>query len=179
MTYKKNNKEFIYYILYNLGVGSFVNIFLLAIVVGTKKDNVNLKCRRALIVTYLVYIIGFFDIFVIVTSFSRYFNKLPKNTDFPYYYKWNMVFYSSIKVLWVNFFSQQKAKDFLNYTGLFSLGNVIYGIVSIIFIDKLEYSMNTLMIIQLISAFICIIILVIMIVIFFYKDKYFNIIDEN
>ena len=176
MTYKENSKELAKYVASTGFLGFIVNVSLL-VCIGSKEENNDSKCRRGFIVTYLVYIIGLFNFYGIITSFFRYFNKLPKN--FSYYYLWNMVLYSSLKVFWVNFFSQQNAKDFLNYTGLFSLGNIISGLLSIIFIDKLEYSIKSLMIIQLISAFISIILLVIMIVIFCYKDKYFKIIDED
>ena len=178
MTYKENSKELAKYVACTLGLGLFVNVCLL-VCIGSKEENNDSKCRRFLIVTYLVYIIGLFDIIIINISFCRYFNKLPKNADFPYYYYCIMVFYSSLKVFWVNFFSQQNEKDFLNYTGLFSLGNIISGLLSIIFIDKYENSIKSLMIIQLLSAFICLILLVIMIVIYCYKDKYFKIIDED
>ena len=60
----------------------------------------------------------------------------------------------------MNQLGQNNSNDFLKFTGLISLANLVYSFCPIILNDNLNVSIKTLMIIQIVSAILCLILII-------------------
>ena len=72
----------------------------------------------------------------------------------------------------MNFLGQKETKDFLNFTGILSLSNIIYPLFPYIFIDIIKLSQNALIIFQIISALICLVLIIIIFCFLYCNEKY-------
>ena len=60
----------------------------------------------------------------------------------------------------MNKLGQNNSNDFLKFTGLISLANLIYSFCPIILNDNLKVSLKSQMIIQIISAILCLMLII-------------------
>ena len=72
----------------------------------------------------------------------------------------------------MNQIGQKNAKDFLNITGFLSLFNFLNGLLSNLFIEKLQLSIKYLMIIQVVCAILCSVNVFLVFIYIFYNNKY-------
>ena len=86
--------------------------------------------------------------------------------------------YNLVKIFWMNFLGQKETKDFLNFTGLLSLSNIIYYLFPYFFIDILKLSQNALFIIQIISGFICSFLIILIFCFLYCNKKYSDLVNK-
>ena len=155
-SYKENKKELekymIYIIFYGIILSPFYFFFYLNFIKKCSKKK-EIKFKNA---HHIFYVIAIFNVIIILYSFYRYFNYLPnKKASFANFYTISIGLYNIVKIFWMNQLGQNNSNEFLKFTGLISLANLVYSFFSIILTDNENVSIKTLMIIQIISTILC------------------------
>ena len=178
ISYKENNIELLKYFFYLIVYGfTFYFLFIVTfIIIDTGfKDDFEIK-KKHTFASHLTYTIVFYDLIIIAYSFYRIFNIFEKYLD--RLYNLSIVFYNLSKIFWMNFLGQKETKDFLNFTGLLSLSNIIYYLFPYFFIDILKLSQNALFIIQIISGFICSFLIILIFCFLYCNKKYSDLVNK-
>ena len=181
MTYEENNKEllkYLYYLICN-GITFYMLIISIFISIYNLCDFSFYKTKKYTFAAHLIYIIVYYDILIITYSFYRYFNWVPsKKAKIEFVYTLSIMSYNLVKIFWMNFLGQKETKDFLNFTGLLSLSNIIYYLFPYFFIDILKLSQNALFIIQIISGFICSFLIILIFCFLYCNKKYSDLVNK-
>ena len=160
-TFKDNKKELEKYMLYTICYGIILSPFyfffyLKFIKLCNKKKEIKIQSAH-----HIFYVIAVFNVIITLYSFYRYFNYLPnKKASFANFYTISIGLYNIVKIFWMNQLGQNNSNDFLKFTGLISLANLVYSFCPIILNDNLNVSDKTLMIIQIVSAILCLILII-------------------
>ena len=78
----------------------------------------------------------------------------------------------------MNQLGQNNSNDFLKFTGLISLLNFIYSFCYNILIDNLNISLKTLMIIQIVSAILCLMLIIFVFYLLYRNNRKKNLIKD-
>ena len=155
---KKELEKYMFYtICYGIILSPFYFIFYLKFIkLCTKKKKIKIKSAH-----HIFFLIAVFNVIIILYSFYQYFNFLPnEKVSFAHFYTISIGLYNIVKIFWMNQLGQNNSYDFLKFTGLISLANLIFSFCPIILNDNLKVSLKSQMIIQIISAILCLMLII-------------------
>ena len=180
MSYKENSKELLKYLYFTIIYGMLYYFLIPTLYKIFSKCNYTIfEIKKYTFLSGFMYIIFIYNIVIIIQSIYRYFNWFINKKAFIFNAYTNLMSLNNVsKIIWMNQIGQKSAKDFLNFTGLLSLGNIIYGFIPILF-EKLKLSIKTLMIIQTVSACYCFVLIIFIFCFLLRKEKYFKYFDDS